>query len=409
MKKVITFLGTGSYKPMTYELENEQGEKFEIETKYVQFALTKIIEDAKFYVALTQKAKQEHWIGFEGNGLKKIYDENGVDYEEMNIKDGVSESEIWENFNILYDVLEENDKVYVDVTHSFRSIPIMMMSVLNYAKFTKNIKLEKIYYGAYEAKIDEKHEPVFDLSLFNKITDWSIAADKFLKTGYSKDLSNLIHEAITPILNQNDDTSEEAKNLDKLQKKLIKFSCSLYTVRGIELPNLGLKIKEILLDLETITIDELKPFEKILHKVKDMFEPYSGDIVLDTHYTVKLCTEFNLVQQAYTLLRENIVNYVASSLNMDLLNLDNRDMIEQSLNDKSDRNFNSQIENIVDYDLRGLFKNLREFRNALAHAGFNYNSPKENKIYDNLEKFIKEYEEQVLTKYVAIKGLETYE
>ncbi|TFZ39378.1 TIGR02221 family CRISPR-associated protein [Soehngenia longivitae] len=401
MKKVITFLGTGKYELMTYKLENEQGEKFEFTSKYVQSALAKMLNDVKFYVVLTEEAKKIHWIGSEGNGLKKEFDENCTSYEEVPIMDGKSEIEIWEIFNTVYDLIEEKDEIYVDITHSFRSIPLIIMSVLNYAKYTKNINIKKIYYGAFEAKTVDNHEPIFDLSLFNKLTDWSIAADKFLKTGYSEDLSSLIHQAVSQLASKN----KEAQKVDKLQKKLNEFSNSLYTVRGKKISDLGLDIKNMLTDLVTINIDELKPFEKILNKVKDIFEPYSGDIVFDIYYTANLCAKFNLVQQSYTFLRENIINYVASSLHMNLFDRNNRVMIENSLNDKSDRNLNSQIENIVDYDLRVLYKNIGEFRNALAHAGFNDNSPKENKIYDNLKEFIKKFEDQVLTKYLADKGL----
>ena len=400
MRKVITFLGTGDYKPTIFNLENERGEKLEFETKYVQFALAKLLNDVKFYVALTEEAAKKNWLDDNGNGLKKEFDENGISYEEINIKDGKSEIEIWENFNIVFDVIEENDEIYVDITHSFRSLPLMVMSVLNYAKFTKNINIKKIYYGAYEAKTVDNHEPIFDLSLFNKLTDWSIAADKFLKTGYSKDLSDLIHEAISEKASE----SKEAQKLNKLQKKLNEFSRSLYTVRGKRISGLGMEIKGILTDLETITIDELKPLEKILKKIKYIFEPFTGDIVLDIHHSAKLCADFNLVYQAYTLIRENIVNYVASSLNMDLSIRKNREEIEDSLNGKND-GFNSNIEKFVDDDIRELFDCLRDLRNTLAHAGFNENSPKESKIYCNLKMFIREFEDQFLTKYKINKGL----
>ena len=42
--------------------------------------------------------------------------------------------------------------------------------------------------------------PIFNLSIFNQITDWTIGAERFISTGDSKQLSNMIETTIQPIL-----------------------------------------------------------------------------------------------------------------------------------------------------------------------------------------------------------------
>jgi len=50
-----------------------------------------------------------------------------------------------EIFTSVYSEIEFNDEIYVDVTHSLRNIPIIFMSVLNYAKVTKNCTIKGIF------------------------------------------------------------------------------------------------------------------------------------------------------------------------------------------------------------------------------------------------------------------------
>ena len=66
------------------------------------------------------------------------------------IKYGVNEAEINENISIvlqLHELLSTGDELIVDVTHSFRSLPILVMNLLLYINNVsmKHIKLSHIY------------------------------------------------------------------------------------------------------------------------------------------------------------------------------------------------------------------------------------------------------------------------
>ncbi len=62
----------------------------------------------------------------------------------VDIPMGASEQEIWNIFNIVLDQIRENDFVVFDITHAFRSIPMLAIVILNYAKVIKNIRLTGI-------------------------------------------------------------------------------------------------------------------------------------------------------------------------------------------------------------------------------------------------------------------------
>src|SRR5690606_15782748 len=136
----------------------------------------------------------------------------------------------------------------------------------NYAKSTKKIEIKSNYYDAFDAMKDGK-SPIFNLSIFNQITDWTIGAERFISTGDSKQLSNMIETTIQPILrkqnkDKGDKDDEEARVVNRIRSSLKNFSEGLYTVRGSKTSNYGTTLKKALESIKEINIDELKPFEK---------------------------------------------------------------------------------------------------------------------------------------------------
>lgn len=411
MKKIITFLGTGKYEETTYSYTNKiTGEKIEVITRFVQEAIHKIVgDDSIIYVGLTSQAREKNWLdNGERIGLKSIFDSKNIKYEEVPLLDGKDEEEIWNNFDTIFEILEEGDDVYVDVTHSFRSIPIIIMSVLNYAKFIKNITIKAIYYGAFEAKVDGI-APVFDLSLFNTITDWTIGAEKFINTGDSSQLSKMVKETINPILRETRGKNKDAKLSEYINTDLESFSNTLYTVRGNKISEYGCNLKKSLESIKAIEESQLKPFEKIIEKAYAKVHFYSGDTIKDIHNTVKLCRDLNLIQQAYTLLRENIINYLCIAGNLDLSNVEIRDAISGIIpcyNKRYNASLNSEYEHIneqiklyLNEEIVELYDKLGAYRNDLNHAGYRKDARKAKTFKKNLDEFINDFEKLIVEKY----------
>lgn len=424
-KKIITFLGTGNYEETTYSYTiKESNENISIKTRFVQEAIHEIVGDgAVFYVALTDLARKTNWVDRTAKiknfntyeekevffkGLKPILDKKGIEYKEISLMDGKDEHEIWENFESIFESLEDGDEVYVDVTHSFRSLPIIVMSVLNYAKFIKNITIKAIFYGAYEARVNGI-TPIFDLSLFTTITDWTVGAERFINTGDSKQLSNMINMTIRPILKETEGKDKDASVSREINKNLEAFSGGLHTARGNMISEYGTKLKSSLELIKEININELKPFEKILEKIYDKVHFYSNDIVMDVHNTVKLCLDLNLIQQAYTFLRENIVNYLCTMAGAEVLDSNKRELIEKALyscheryKDKiklSDEGLllKEQLKDYVSHDLAEFFDDLGKYRNDLNHAGYRKGAKKFGNFEKNLKKFIDKFEAMIIS------------
>lgn len=416
MKKLITFLGTGDYSVVTYNYGNTC-----VRTRYVQECIANILgSDVEFIVVLTEKAKATNWEGKgkakgsdeECDKLQNILIKNNIKYRELEILDGNNSDEMWSNFDKIFDALEEGDEVYVDVTHSFRSIPFIIMSVLNYARFIKNIEVKDIFYGAYDAKVNDV-APIFNLSIFNHITDWTIGAEKFLNTGDSRQLAMIISSTIKPILIESKGKNQDANIARKIKDDLESFSGGLYTVRGNSISEYGIALKTTLESIKKIELIELKPFEKILDKIFEKVYFYSDSIVRDIHNTVKLSRDLRLIQQSYTFLQENIINYLCHMGNINIHNVNERELTVTVLlsyhklkNIKLKDEYliiNEKIKDYASHELAALYDDIGDYRNDLNHAGYRQDSKEYKGFAKKLDSFILDFEKLVFDKNVEME------
>ncbi|MHA1267847.1 MAG: CRISPR-associated DxTHG motif protein [Candidatus Helarchaeota archaeon] len=148
--KLITFLGTNPYLECNYYFEDPIKEFYL--TRFVQ-----ISDNSEILFLTTAAAKEQNWedIKFENGeirkGLKselerlKNYLENKnkklPKYHLVDIPEGKSESELWDIFNIITKIVDEDDEIYFDITHSFRSLPMFTFFPLITHVSSRGIKL----------------------------------------------------------------------------------------------------------------------------------------------------------------------------------------------------------------------------------------------------------------------------
>jgi CRISPR-associated Csx2 family protein len=108
------------------------------------------------------------------------------------VNDGETKDELWDIFNMFLEILEdldENDEIYFDITHLFRSLSVMAFIMAEFGKTSKKFKISKFLYGKLK---NESPSPIIDLSMFFELLDWSKAIENLKKYGNSSDLKNLI-------------------------------------------------------------------------------------------------------------------------------------------------------------------------------------------------------------------------
>lgn len=79
--------------------------------------------------------------------------------------------------------MAENECVSIDVTHSFRHLPMLAIVAARYLTHVKNVKVQEIYYGALEMTPPDGPTPVLRLSGLLNMLDWVEALATYDKDG----------------------------------------------------------------------------------------------------------------------------------------------------------------------------------------------------------------------------------
>lgn len=422
-KKLFAFLGVGNKDGKYEEIEyyfTGKPEKGYI-TEYIQEALAELLNEPnlQIIVFVTEKAKDVNWEPKDKIGLKIKLEKLNVNYKAVDIPDGKTNREIWQIFTKVYDEIELHDEIYVDVTHSFRSIPIIFMSVLNYAKVTKRCDIKRIFYGAFDAK-ENGRAPIYDLTLFNQITEWSSGVEQLLSTGECEMFCSTVEKTLRHL---SEETDEVIRLISECSRLIKEFYTDLKLVRGKSVLDDGEKLYQVLCEIKALNTEKhiaMQPFFHILGRIENQVDFFKNEnLIKKILECVKLCRKFGQYQQAYTFLRENIINYVCINSGLDwkkekpdrmiaekvmnslnyMINI--KKCCDKEINEKeNDENVKHILENRIDFisnDAVKLFGALINYRNDLAHAQFRMEYLSKKKIKKKIDSFIDDFEKYYIS------------
>ncbi|MCW5907199.1 MAG: TIGR02221 family CRISPR-associated protein [Chitinophagales bacterium] len=363
----LSFLGVTNYTPIRYFPAQQIGQATQplrfVQEATLKFYCKHFTTDDKIIIFTTPTAFEKNWKDYEHfnpqtqsksleEGLEKrlLALQRLCKFENISIPEGKSEAEIWDIFNIAFSNINENARVIFDITHSFRSLPMLNMVLINYAKLLKNITVDGIYYGAFEAKIKnnagEDCAPIWNLKAFSSIQDWTDNAGIFLKTGNAAPLAQQI-------------TTEPYK---EIKNSLLRFSQFNLVNRGLDIysgkemvrlkEHLSMKIED-----DDPAVSALLP---ILEKLKSEMQGYEKNSVYNGFGAIKWCIENGLLQQAATLMEEFITTFMMLEIGeIDIQDSSKRSVVSAAL---SVNNFNKFI----------FTKNYREWQEEYVPKIFNH-------------------------------------
>ena len=385
----LSFLGLGpkgGYVPSNYI--DQEKDKISKNVKFIQNAVVEI-ENNTFdekYIFCTKEAYE--------NRFKELEEEKNYKYKSIEIVKGKDEEEIWSIFQKIYDVLEENDEVTFDVTHSYRFLPMLGLLLLQHAKFLKNIKVKKLCYGAFEmkytAKDDDGNEievsPIMDFTSFSKLQDWSLSGYSFVKTGMAEHFSDLAKKEFK---SKSKDVNIDKNNLRNISKKLEDIALDIYTNRGINIVE-GNKIAVIKEEMRELKKDLYPPFTLVIDKIEKDIHNFKIKNVNNVFYAVEWCIEKKLFQQGITMLQEGLITFLLNKANIDYTNKNNREEFSNFIGLENIKEYSGDIEKMqnivrelnekqIDFQkLKSLYGNIKNIRNDINHGGFNLKDNKEN-------------------------------
>lgn len=430
MKKAfVSVLGTNNYLECRHSYKNIVTE---FPVKYCQEDMIKLFckdfdEESEIRILLTDDAEKKNWLdnghlGIDKNpiqnkGLKKRLEELSLSasIKPISIKEGFSETEIWDIFQVIFDSFREGEEVVVDVTHSFRSLPMLMITLLNYAKQIKRIKISGIYYAAFESlgpifevnKIPpgERITPILNLTSFVDLQDWTNATYDFINNASVDNMNKLVKLSIKN--SQIADPRQKyfpAKVIDKLNELIDNIALC----RGNELINFD--YQSLKNDINQLKIRELpKAFNFLIDEITKKISDFENDIEKLTIAVVDWCLKHNFIQQAITLLQEFTITFILSKNNLNVSDKLNRELVSQSFNIlslklpeerwKAPASENNQlVYQLINSDivkkLFSLFNSLTALRNDVNHGGFLSDSRSNQSIKSRLKEIFNLYKEQ---------------
>jgi CRISPR-associated Csx2 family protein len=347
----VSVLGTTNYKRCTYCIGDNVAAS---NVRFVQEATISHLcrswgPHDRIMIFTTPEAYKKNWLD-KGHpdtdeqrgrkGLCSCLEALGLDvpFTNVMIPEGQSEEEIWTIFQTIYDNLCSGDQVIFDVTHGFRSIPMLVLVVLHYAKAMKQVKLAGIHYGAWEAAKTvsvtdntaavEQRVPIFDLTPFASLLDWTVAIDRFLGAGDATPAKRLAHAHVAtfPISARKDPS---LATLKKVTNSLENLAKDLATCRGPSIGPTALELKSLVKDYLSES-NHLPPLKALLEQVGLQVQHFDGNTVQDGIRAARWCMEHNLIQQGYTILQEILKTHMCEQVGAATDNKDYREIVGSS-------------------------------------------------------------------------------
>ncbi len=372
---LLSFLGIGKYYPVTYRIIGQTAQP----SIFIARALAEVFEPEKVLIVRTTAAFEKF---FEGKGLSenenKITDALAdlyplVEIVPVPIPDGKNPEELWEMFQAITKAVPEGCELILDVTHGFRSQPMIALAAAVYLQVVKHVKIRHIFYGAFDAKDREGVAPAFDLMPFMELIQMAQGFEYYLNRGDARPLAAMMKKLTIEGVDM-----RIVGQIRNLGKDLELLSTSYALIRTTEI----LEKAQILVQRDFPTIDSAmaSPFLYLIELAKARNEQIAtANGVIFSKEGIRAQSEIisryllaGQYQQAVTLAREVMVSSVCLAHGLDPLM--NREQAEQILNEiapdinpkeaypieKSGKSY--------DRETAKIWGNLREIRNDLNHA-----------------------------------------
>lgn len=304
-KTYISFLGLGSdkaeksvfkYDPAIYEI----GGKRSGTTEFVQVAEIQILGADKFdncIIVTTQKSYDTHF----GSLQEQLENAGAINIEHIIISEDMSAEGQWQWFELILDHIEPGANLTIDLTHGYRSIPMIFSTAINFLQKSRGVILDAVYYGAYDK--DRKLVPIIDMKDFYVINEWAEAVSRLVEDADAQKLAEVSEST----------SSFQVGELND-QRIIRAFEDLTNTIRNVDVNNVAKKASDALRHIEEKHRQASVTGKILLKLVKDKFaalapaEPLSG--TYDKPYftlqleIIGLLLEHKLYMQAFTVMRE---------------------------------------------------------------------------------------------------------
>ena len=414
-KVFISVLGAGNYSECKYIKDEFASEP----VCYIQEATLRMLRanqqwdsnDAA-YILLTDGAKEKHW-----ELLSQRFAQMELPFavDTVKIPMGNNETEIWDIFTHTFEKIKEGDTLYIDITHGFRYLPMLVVALINYSKFLKNTQVASITYGNFEARNRDTNEAqIIELTSLSTLLDWNYAAGEFINNGNVSPMVELSNTVITPIMRNAETRSNEVRELGAFLKSLSMFIDELRTCRGKEIIK-AKNLKSAYSYFDSMARGLIAPLTPIFERIKESMASFSTDgTTMNTLAAARWCHEQGMYQQALTFLREGVITIICERYGLRYITENERKPVEtiiylikektekEKIKDKvpatiSLVQYPQKLIKLIDdefitYDFAVKYDSLTTYRNDFNHSGMRVEAKAPQNIKDNVNSLITYFE-----------------
>jgi CRISPR-associated DxTHG motif protein len=407
--KLLTFLGTADYKPVSYCWQDKI-----FDSRYAPAASCHFLSPEVLTVFLSEDAQEKVYPDFKAQIPKN------VQLQPVAVPWGRNEAELWQIFDQVSQSVQPGEEVAFDITHGFRSYPLVGLLAAAFLRSGLGVDLKAVLYGAYDARdtnFEPPRVPVFDLSPMLSLLEWADASDRFNRTGDSRYLASLVRQQRKGLALQaqgNHDRLDEAGWLGNLANALTDISQSLQLIRPVHVmqsaAGLADQITKALPALARSP--ESRPFSLLLDSIDQAYAPLGMDVPLgEDLQTESLEHQRRIIRwyvdhehwvQAVTLAREWLISWaIVRSGEHDFTQFKRREQQQDALNSEAERLQNEKsaykpaillnmpnVKDIID-----LWGSLREARNDIDHAGMRDDPLEAKDLITRIQGFIQKLEQ----------------
>lgn len=339
-KILISFLGTGNYEKVNYQLN---GKAYESELSIIP--VYDYLRPDKVYI-----------IGTKDSSWNLISD---IPYEHLEIPMGKSPEEFWQMFDLLSQKIQlQNGAVSFDITHCFRSIPFFAVIFIQFIKFLEQTaEIEHIFYGFFDSRTKESH--IIDLRPMLELLDWLEALTSLRKYGDLDDLCILVERAEKEIRGQ----GVRNIKLSTLKKELKELAGMTKMTYVPQLGAISETLSTLLKDDGIVSESKLylKPLYLLLPELRKMIHRFNKPNEWESQLEIaRWYLENKNPTQALLVLRETIVTYSCLEAKLDPYDSASRQDIEKKLSEA--------VKDRSQDKLHVLWDKVTQSRNKVAHA-----------------------------------------
>ena len=311
---------------------------------------SRVIDEETYFRLASECEEANHESPLTITDQAAIEEAIGGDSKVVLIKYGTTDAEVMENINIILSLqqyLKTNDELIVDITHSFRSLPIFVMNLLVYLQNVskKKITISHIHYGMLEMNKELGYAPIIDLKAMMDVNNWITGAYAFAEFGNAYKIAQLVEaedRSAATLLN-------EFANLMNLNH--------LHAIQKISQRLSALRNKEFQTLLPQLTITP------IVEDFISRFDVKESKHALFQMKVARWQLDHKKYAQAMLTINEAMVTYVCEQNKLEWDGYDSRELAKAALKYRPEARALS-----CDRELRSIYKRLQPLRNCTAHS-----------------------------------------